>query len=201
MRDLGVAPPALEGVRALVGSPLPHVFTQLLGPDRLDLLEPAMVRYRLHFEEVGRGRIQLYPGIAEALNVFRGGGLGMQVVTARSSPSAAGLLAQLGLERYFDHVHAPAPAPATRDYDKAHHVKAALERAGITAAEALFVGDRAGDMRAAGAHKVPAIGVLWGNGSRDELEAAGAAAIVEAAAELVMRVAAWRGDVVGSSRG
>jgi phosphoglycolate phosphatase len=123
----------------------------------------------------------------------------MQIVTARSAPSASGLLRQLELDHYFEHVHAP--APATRDYDKANHVLAALARVDIAATNALFVGDRADDMRAAGAHGVAAIGVLWGNGSREELEAAGAAAIVADGAELVARVGAWQSDVVASLRG
>ena len=199
MDDLGRPRPELDGIRALVGLPLRQVFARLFGADRPDLIEPAIASYRLHFEEVGRGRIQLYPGIGETIDGFRAAGHRMQVVTARSAPSAAGLLDQFNLTGYFDAVHAP--EPATRDYDKAHHVKAALERAGITGADALFIGDRADDMRAACAHGVPAIGVLWGNGSRQELEAAGAKAVVQDAFELRARVGAWRSDVVGSSRG
>lgn len=199
MDDLGQPRPTRDGVRAVVGAPLRQVFARLFGPDHLDLIEPAIVRYRLHFEEVGRGRIQLYPGIDEALERFRAVGHRMQVVTARSAPSAVSLVAQFRIDRFFDHVHAP-ELPNT-DHDKADNVRAALERAGITAADALFIGDRADDMRAAGAHGVPAIGVLWGNGSRQELEAAGANSVVQDAFELRARVSAWRTDVVGSSRG
>ena len=199
MDDLGQPRPALEGVRAVVGLPLRQVFARLFGSDRVDLIEPAIARYRLHFEEVGRGRIQLYPGIGEALEGFRAAGHRMQVVTARSAPSAVSLVAQFGMDRFFEYVHAPA-LPNT-DHDKADNVKAALERAGSTATNALFIGDRADDMRAASAHGVPAIGVLWGNGSRQELEAAGAAVVVADAFELTARVGAWRTDVVGSSRG
>jgi phosphoglycolate phosphatase len=199
MDDLGQPRPTRDGVRAVVGAPLRKVFAHLFGPGRLDLIEPAIVRYRLHFEEVGRGRIQLYPGLDETLESFRGVGHRMQVVTARSAPSAVSLVAQFRIDRFFEYVHAPA-LPNT-DHDKADHVKAALDRAGITAADALFIGDRADDMRAASAHSVPAIGVLWGNGSRQELEAAGAKAVVQDASELRARVGAWRSDVVGSSRG
>ena len=199
MDDLGLPRPGLEGIRALVGSPLRQVFARLFGGGQLDLIEPAIARYRLHFEEVGRGRIQLYAGIGDALEAFYAAGHRMQVVTARSAPSAVGLVSQFSLDRYFDHVHAP--EPAARDYDKAHHVKAALDRAGAAAVNALFIGDRADDMRAAGAHGVPAIGVLWGNGSRRELEAAGAAAVVTDAFELTACVGSWRTGVVGSFRG
>jgi phosphoglycolate phosphatase len=195
--DLGVPRPAAADLRALVGSPLNKVFEQLLGRGREDLIEPAIARYRLHFEEVGRARIRLFPGIDEALRAWSASGLCMQIVTARAAPSADGILSQFNLASYFACVHAP--APATRDYDKADHVKAALDRAGIGAARALFVGDRADDMRAARAHQVPAIGVLWGNGTREELEAAGAVHVVAEASELVAWIAAH--PVVASTGG
>jgi phosphoglycolate phosphatase len=197
--DLGAPRPTAAGLRAVVGAPLNRVFAHVLGPSRADLIEPAITRYRVHFDDVGMARIQAFPGIGDALQAFRLSGHAMRVVTARSAPSAALILRQLALDEYFDDVHAP--EPAVRFYEKADHVKTALERAGAAAANALMIGDRADDVRAAGAHGVPAIGVLWGNGSLDELEAAGAAAVVTDASELTARVGAWRADVVGSSRG
>ena len=49
---------------------------------------------------------------------------------------------------------------------------------------AVMVGDRRYDVDGAGAHGVATIGVTWGTGTRAELEAAGAAVIVEAVADL-----------------
>ena len=165
--------PAAEDLRALVGSPLNKVFDQLLGREQEHLIEPAIARYRVHFEEVGRARIRLFPGIDEALRVFAASGLCMQIVTARSAPSAAGILSQFALASYFECVHAP--APATRDYDKADHVKAALERAGIAAASALFVGDRADEhargARASGAGDRCAVGQRLARGTGGGLQA------------------------------
>jgi phosphoglycolate phosphatase len=47
-----------------------------------------------------------------------------------------------------------------------------------------MIGDREHDVRGAAVHGVATIGVLWGYGSRAELQAAGAAAIVETVADL-----------------
>jgi phosphoglycolate phosphatase len=48
-----------------------------------------------------------------------------------------------------------------------------------------MVGDRKHDVIAAAKHGIPTIGVLWGFGGRDELEAAGAAMLIETANELL----------------
>jgi len=52
-----------------------------------------------------------------------------------------------------------------------------------------MIGDRKHDIRAARDNGVAAIGVLWGYGSRAELEAAGADAIVESPAALIDAIA------------
>jgi len=48
--------PAAEDLRALVGSPLNKVFDQVLGRAHEHLIEPAIARYRVHFEEVWPAR-------------------------------------------------------------------------------------------------------------------------------------------------
>ena len=75
--------------------------------------------------------------------------------------------------------------------DKAEIIAEVLHQAGITAekkSEVLMVGDREYDM--IGAHKqgIAAVGALYGYGSRDELEQAGADFIVESPKELLSLV-------------
>ena len=51
-------------------------------------------------------------------------------------------------------------------------------------ARPVIVGDRKHDIHAAHQHEIPAIGVLWGIGSKQELLAAGADALAQSPAEL-----------------
>ena len=60
----------------------------------------------------------------------------------------------------------------------------ALEKAGKTGG-AVMVGDRKHDMEGARANGLPSIGVLYGYGSREELEAAGATYLAETAEEIL----------------
>jgi phosphoglycolate phosphatase len=54
----------------------------------------------------------------------------------------------------------------------------------------VMVGDRDHDVEGAAANGLDCIGVTWGFGSRDELIAAGAAAVVDAPARVVEAVTA-----------
>jgi phosphoglycolate phosphatase-like HAD superfamily hydrolase len=63
-------------------------------------------------------------------------------------------------------------------------VNVALERAGVDADHAVFVGDAVWDVEACNRAGVPVIAVLSGGVSRGELEKAGAQAVFENPAEL-----------------
>jgi len=63
-------------------------------------------------------------------------------------------------------------------------IAAAMADFGANAAETVMIGDRHFDIEGAVANGVRGIGVLWGFGSRTELEQAGAAAVAATPEEL-----------------
>lgn len=172
LEELGVPVPDRGRLGALVGAPLAEVFRGVLGPAHAGLVEPAVARYRVLFDEIGMPHIKPFPEIDGALARFRSAGHTLQVVTARSAPSADLILRGLDLRRYFVAVHAP--EPSTRAYDKADYVRTAMTAVAAVPSDTVMVGDRADDVRAALAHGARAVGVEWGNGTMSELEAAGA---------------------------
>jgi phosphoglycolate phosphatase len=68
--------------------------------------------------------------------------------------------------------------------DKTELLAHIIEFHGLEPAHCLMVGDREHDAVAARNHGVACIGVLWGYGSRDELEAAGARRLIDQPSEL-----------------
>jgi len=68
-------------------------------------------------------------------------------------------------------------------------VNVALQKAGVTAQHAVFVGDTVWDVEASARANVACIGVLSGGVSRDELESAGAAAVFDDAQDLCEHLA------------
>ena len=93
---------------------------------------------------------------------------------------------QLGLGRYFAQIYAP--DRTHQDFDKADFVRLAMTDAGAAPRATVMVGDRADDVRAGRAHGAFTIGVEWGNGSRAELEAAGAHAVIQRVEDLAPQV-------------
>ena len=89
----------------------------------------------------------------------------------------------LGFDDVFVAIHGP---DQDRPEVKTATMGAAIELLGdVDPADTVLVGDRHHDVEAGRAHGIATIGVTWGGfGHRDELAAAGAAAIVDTVEEL-----------------
>jgi phosphoglycolate phosphatase len=164
----------------LIGPPLPIAFAELLGePVDSEAVLACIATYRARYADVSLTDTAVFPGIPEALaRVGERHRLG--VATSKPQVFADPLLRALGLRERFAVVAGPEiDAPPE---DKTATVARALRALGATGGA--MVGDTRYDMVAARAHRLRAIGVAWGIGSRDELRAAGAERIVEAPGEL-----------------
>jgi phosphoglycolate phosphatase len=170
LTTLGREPRPEAQLRQFVGARLASIFSTLLQSNDEALVDRACDIYRPLFDEIGILESRAFPGIPEALSTFRDGGHTLQVVTVRSIESARLVVRHLGIDRYFDAVHGP--ARMQRTCDKADLVRAALDLAEADARDAVMIGDRADDVRAARAHGVVAIAARWGYGEDAELRAA-----------------------------
>ncbi|OBK47433.1 HAD family hydrolase [Mycobacterium kubicae] len=117
------------------------------------------------------------PGARELLR--RVADLGLQVVLATSAPEDE--LAML--REVLDSDDLVSEVTSSADVDTAKPkpdiVNVALERAGVTAEEAVFVGDAVWDAEACARAELVSIGLLCGGVSRDELRDAGVAVVFE----------------------
>jgi HAD superfamily hydrolase (TIGR01509 family) len=122
------------------------------------------------------------PGARELLERIRS--LDLQIVLATSSSEE-----ELALSRpVLDCEDLLTAATSSKDVDVAKPeptiIKVALQRAGVDAGDAVYVGDAVWDIVACDRAGVRAIGLLSGGVSRDELENAGAEAVFENPREL-----------------
>ena len=78
-----------------------------------------------------------------------------------------------------------APMVIVAVHDKGDLIDHLLREERLDPSEVCMVGDRKHDVLAAARHGIPTVGVLWGYGSREELETAGAALLVETPAGLL----------------
>jgi phosphoglycolate phosphatase len=153
-----------------VGPPLRESFAELLGASDPLLVERALALYRERFTTVGLFENEVYPGIPDALMRLRDAGHELRVATSKPHVYARRILAHFGLLDLFVEVHG-AELSGERG-DKTSLIRHIL--AGAPPGDTSMVGDRRHDVEGAHANGVEAVGVLWGYGSRAELEAAGA---------------------------
>ena len=160
-----------------IGPPLVDSFTRYYGFSPDDA-RAAVDVYREYFADKGIFENELYPGIPALLERLRAAGLKLVMATSKPEDFAVRIAEHFGIARCFDCI-AGAAMDETRT-QKWEVIEYALARCGVTdRARVLMVGDREHDVLGAARCGLPCLGVLYGYGSRTELEAAGACAVVD----------------------
>ena len=186
LRALGHQPDETLDIKRAIGPPLEEMMQVLLqqyGDDRID---QAVAAYRQHYGESGFRGSEPYPGIGGSLEEMQQAGLRIFLATSKREVFANRILHHLGFATYFDGIHGSVPGGGL-DH-KPELLAHILSQHSILPSHSLMVGDRRYDISGAHAVGMRALGVLWGYGTRDELETAGADRLVESAADLASTV-------------
>jgi HAD superfamily hydrolase (TIGR01509 family) len=120
---------------------------------------------------------------AELLRACKERGLRVVLASSADEREFAVLRAALDAEDAID--EATSSADVERSKPAADLVQVALDRAGVSAAEAVFVGDTVWDVQACQQAGVRCIGLLSGGIGRNELIGPGAAQVLDGPAELL----------------
>jgi phosphoglycolate phosphatase len=174
----------LSELAVYVGPPLDQSFSVITGVAMPSTLEGFVAKYRERYGAIGYSENVLYPGIAEALHSLTGAGIRLGVCTSKRADFAEKILALFDLARYFSFVNG-----GEIGMHKWQQIQTLLETGAITPST-VMVGDRAVDITAAHRNGLDAAGVLWGHGSREELEAAEPRYLFNAPADLLSLAAA-----------
>lgn len=185
LRALGHDPSGLD-VRRVIGPPLEDVMQALLQARGDDRIDEAVAAYRRHYGESGLLQSELYPGMEQALHDMRRAGLRIYLATSKREAFARRILENLRLTAYFDDIYGS--VPGGKIDHKPELLAHILSEEGISATHSLMVGDRQYDIFGAHTVAMRALGVLWGYGSRDELEKAAAEQLIERPANLATTV-------------
>lgn len=172
LERLDVESPDHESLAKFIGPSLPTAFRTLLGTDDRQLVDKAVSIYRERFAVSGIFENNVYPGIAEALDALRASGLPLYVATSKPTNYARKILTQCGIATYFKQIYG-SEMDGTRA-DKDELIAHLLKHERLKGEQLFVVGDRKHDVAGAHAHGARAIGVLWGYGTFEELDEAGA---------------------------
>ena len=182
LRELGHAPDPGIDLTFVIGPVLADVIGLVLAPYGETRAAEAVAAYRRHYYATGILDVRLYDGVAELLPALKGAGLRVYLATAKRTAFAERILDHLDIARHFDGVYGSEP-DGFRDH-KPDLIADVLQRHAIAPDAAVMVGDRRHDIAGAHANGLRGVGVLWGYGTRAELEAAGADRLVATVAEL-----------------
>ena len=171
------------GLLKFVGPPLIESYCRYYGYSMEEAVEMVDI-YREYYGTKGLYENSVYEGMEEVLKVLKERGKVLIIATSKPEEYARQIVEHYGLSKYFMYV-AGSNMDETRT-KKAEVIAYALESCNIqNMNEVVMIGDRKHDVLGAKAMGLDSIGVLYGYGSREELEAAGADRIVESAEDLI----------------
>jgi phosphoglycolate phosphatase len=182
LESLGYSARPEAEVARHIGPPLEQTVAVLLGPDGAGHVAPAVALYRERYSAQGIFQCSVYDGIPDALQRIQGAGLRLFLATSKPHAFAKRILEHFALTPLFSGIYGS--EFNGQNADKRHLLGHLLKQERIEPISAIMVGDRAQDIAAANAHGLRSVGVLWGYGSRDELESAGANTIVTTPSQL-----------------
>ena len=168
-------------MRAFVGNGARKLMERALPPDVTgDDFETLLEEYRAWYEAHTCVKTAPYPGVTAVLAALQRAGVRCAVVSNKPDGATRELAARFfpGLPAFGQRDDIPAkPAP-----DMVYH---ALAELGVDREDAAYVGDSEVDVALARNAGLPLIAVSWGFRGRRALEEAGAALVVDDAAQLL----------------
>ena len=180
--SMGIDPPEPEKLRYFIGPPLHESFRIVFGFNEEEC-KAAVATYREYYSDKGIFELTMYDGMEELFRKLKARGIKLGISSSKPEIFLLRIVDKFGLSELFDTVKGS-------DIDYIHSDKSLIIRRATEAmnlpgsAKVLMVGDRCFDINGAKKAGVDSAGVLFGYGSREEFEEAGADYIAADANEL-----------------
>jgi phosphoglycolate phosphatase len=164
LASVGVVPPDDATLRSDLGPPLAQLLPVFGVP--ADRIDEALASYRAYYLREGMQQATAYDGVVDALTALQAR-YPLGTATAKRTEVGRAILETHGLDASFTVINGLGDDHPT----KAETLTQTLELLGhVEPAAAVMVGDRRSDVVAGQAVGTRTIGVLWGYGTRAELE-------------------------------
>ena len=172
LKYFGIEIPSYEKLCTFIGPPLPDTFKTQFGFDDTKAAE-GVKKYREYFSTKGLLENSVYPGIPELLTELKQAGKKLVVATSKPEEYSVRIIEHFGLAQYFENVCGSLMDESRSKKDEV--IAYAIERNNISdKSKILMIGDRKHDILGAKKTGLKSCGVLFGYGSREELETSGA---------------------------
>ncbi len=165
LSSLGYAEKPIAEFAQYIGPPLDESFKIETGIDDDAKINAFITKFRERYIEAGFSENELYPGIKESLVELSSRNVSMAICTSKRQDMAEKILDLFEIRSHFQFV-----SGGDVGIQKWRQIESLLAKDAINP-NAVMIGDRDIDLTAAHKNGIRSAGVLWGYGSRAELEA------------------------------
>ncbi|NLY20947.1 MAG: HAD-IA family hydrolase [Tissierellia bacterium] len=186
LNKFGIQVDDVKSLYKFIGPPLWSSFMDFYGfsKDKADL---GVEYFREYYSEKGILENTLYEGIGEMLKYQRESGIRIALTTSKPMLYANKIMEYFELDQYFELIGGSELNGDRSEKDMV--IQYALDEMKITQNdEIVMIGDRKFDIIGSKKFGIDSIGVLYGYGSENELNSAGANYIVNSVLELDMKL-------------
>lgn len=157
-----------DAVRSLVGQGARRLVERALAGASEEEVEQGLVLFLDYNHRHIADRTILYPGVTETLDLLRGRGMRMAIISNKNVALCREVLSVLGVDYYFEEIlgadslpfRKPSPEPVLK----------LLADFGVAPERAALVGDSINDIAAGRGAGVRTVGCTWGYGDPMELK-------------------------------
>ena len=160
-----------EVLRSFIGPPLKEQFRSVFGLSD-DEGTIMVATYREYYGEKGIFENRVYDGVPEVFQKLQEAGVRILMATSKPEKYAKQIAEHFGFDKYFDFIGGA--CMDGRRTDKHDVIEYVIDSCKVCRENTVMIGDRRHDMIGASKAGLRSIGVLYGYGSREELERAGA---------------------------
>ena len=186
LKKYGIEVENRETLYKFIGPPLIDSFEKYYGFSHEEAVK-SVDYYREYYADKGIYENEVYNGIEAMLQKLSEEGKKIILATSKPEPFAREILRHFDLDKYF--LFAAGSTMNETRTNKADVIEYALAECNITdKSSVVMIGDREHDIIGANKNGIDSIGVLFGYGSREELENAGATYIAETVEDIIKYV-------------
>ncbi|GGE23852.1 HAD-IA family hydrolase [Streptococcus himalayensis] len=144
-------------------------------------IQEAIHAFRIYYKKHGVYQVEVYKGLTNLLSSLKKLGYHLYITTSKNEPMAHKMLDYLNIDSYFTAIYGALPTA----YHKTDVIKRAITEHQLPLEECAIIGDTKFDMIGGKNVGIQTLGVLWGFGTREDLQNCQADEIFEAPEDLL----------------
>ncbi|MDR2754376.1 MAG: HAD-IA family hydrolase [Planctomycetaceae bacterium] len=156
-----------EKLKMFIGPPLEKSFMEYYDFDK-NTAQKAIKYYREYFSEKGIYENRLYEGIENVLKELNIQNKNCIIATSKPETFAIKIVQYFQIEHYFKHITGSNMEGTF--VEKEDIIKYILEKYNLEKEVTIMVGDRKYDIIGANKNRIDSVGVLYGYGTKEELQ-------------------------------